>query len=87
MSSIHKKETRVNLINMTIYFDYRLSMIKIPNYNLICVLSICMIIFTLGFYDLENKINNFIKNKENRDARTENVATLKLSVTVVTVFQ
>lgn len=46
-----------------------------------------MIIFTLGFYNLENKINNFIKNKEDRDARTENVATLKLSVTVITVFQ
>lgn len=46
-----------------------------------------MIIFIFGFYDLENKINNFIKKEKERDAVTENVATLKLSDTVTTVFQ
>lgn len=46
-----------------------------------------MIIFIFGFYDLENKINNFIKKEKERDAIMENVATLKLSVTVTTVFQ
>lgn len=46
-----------------------------------------MIIFTLGFYDVEDKINNLIKNKKDRDARTENVATQKLPAIVVLVFQ
>lgn len=55
--------------------------------NILCDLNALMIIFTLGFYDVEDKINNLIKNKKDRDARTENVATQKLPAIVVLVFQ
>lgn len=55
--------------------------------NILYDLNALMIIFTLGFYDVEDKINNLIKNKKDRDARTENVTTQKLPAIVVLVFQ
>lgn len=55
--------------------------------NILYDLNALMIIFTLGFYDVEDKINNLIKNKKDRHARTENVTTQKLPAIVVLVFQ